>query len=111
MIISKNVTGLKICHERLLFCAYKDPRPIDLIPDFIPVLGYLDDLILVPFGIALAIRLIPQTVLEEHKEKAEQMTLQQKPRNRITGIMFILAWLIFAYWIGLILYRNLPFWR
>jgi len=46
--------------------------PVDLIPDFVPVLGYLDDLIIVPAGIALTIRLIPAEVLEEAREKAKQ---------------------------------------
>jgi uncharacterized membrane protein YkvA (DUF1232 family) len=68
--------------------AYRDPRvpwyakwilacvvgyalsPIDLIPDFIPVLGYVDDLILVPLGILLAMRMIPKEVLQECREKA-----------------------------------------
>ena len=44
--------------------------PIDLIPDFIPVLGYLDDLLLIPLGIALAVRLIPPDVLAEHRSNA-----------------------------------------
>jgi uncharacterized membrane protein YkvA (DUF1232 family) len=48
--------------------------PIDLIPDFIPVLGYLDDLVLVPLGLALAIRLIPPDVLREHRERAGAST-------------------------------------
>ena len=70
-----------------LYGAYRDPRvpwyarvfalcvvayafsPIDLIPDFVPLLGYLDDLILIPLGIALAIQMIPADVLAEHRER------------------------------------------
>jgi len=52
--------------------------PIDLIPDFVPVLGYLDDLILVPAGIALAIRLIPSQVMVESRAKAEGA---ERPRS------------------------------
>lgn len=44
--------------------------PIDLIPDFIPVIGYLDDLIIVPLGLALAVRMIPADVLAEHRQAA-----------------------------------------
>lgn len=53
--------------------------PIDLIPDSIPVLGYLDDALLVPPGIALALRLTPQAVLEEHRERANELALRNVP--------------------------------
>ncbi len=46
--------------------------PIDLIPDFVPVLGYVDDLILIPIGIALAVRLIPEPILAECRERAQE---------------------------------------
>lgn len=62
--------------------------PVDLIPDFIPVLGYLDDLIIVPFGILLAIRLIPAPVMAELRELASQRT--GRPVSR-AGLIFILA--------------------
>ena len=48
--------------------------PIDLIPDFVPILGYLDDLILIPLGIALAIRMVPHAVLAECRARAQEMT-------------------------------------
>src|SRR4030043_766301 len=57
--------------------------PIDLIPDFIPVVGYLDDLILVPAGIALLIKIIPRDVLEECRAKAQSDRLNRKPENWI----------------------------
>lgn len=71
----------------LLKISYKDPRvpflvkvftgmiiayaisPIDIIPDFIPIIGYIDDLIIVPLGIKIALKMIPKEVLEEYKEK------------------------------------------
>jgi uncharacterized membrane protein YkvA (DUF1232 family) len=68
--------------------------PIDLIPDFIPVLGYLDDLILVPLGILLAVRLIPAEVLAEHRATATDSRL---PMSRGAAVAII------AIWIGLAL--------
>ena len=56
--------------------------PIDLIPDPIPVLGYLDDLILIPLGIKLALRMIPAEVMAESREKAREIIRQGKPVNR-----------------------------
>ena len=68
--------------------------PIDLIPDFIPVIGYLDDLILLPLGISLAIRLIPQEVWFECLTLAEEQ-MTELPRNRramlVIGIIWFLA--------------------
>jgi uncharacterized membrane protein YkvA (DUF1232 family) len=65
--------------------------PIDLIPDFIPVLGYLDDLILVPLGIALAIRLIPLDLLDEFRRQATE--LATRPRSWIAMAAVIAVWL------------------
>lgn len=67
--------------------------PIDLIPDPIPVLGYLDDLILIPLGIALVIKLIPADVLQECRERAASTRQDGKPRNWIAGGIIILIWL------------------
>lgn len=96
-----------------LYLAYKDPRvpwyaralaavvvgyafsPIDLIPDFIPVLGYLDDIILIPLGIALAIRMIPPGVLSDCRERAR--TLEDKPVNKTAAaVVVVLIWLLLA---------------
>ncbi len=66
--------------------------PIDLIPDFIPVLGYLDDLILLPLGIALAVRLIPPDLLEEHRKQAS--VLATRPSSRAGAIAIIVLWLL-----------------
>jgi len=67
--------------------------PIDLIPDFIPFLGYLDDLILVPLGIALAIKLIPIPVLADCRAKAQETIQNGKPVNWIAGAVIIVIWL------------------
>ena len=55
--------------------------PIDLIPDFIPVVGYLDDFIIVPAGIALLIKIIPRGILEECRTKAQSDLSNRKPKN------------------------------
>ena len=109
----QRVKALKI-EVYALYLAYRDPRvpwharifvacvvgyafsPIDLIPDFIPVLGYVDDLILVPFGIALAIRMIPATVMAECREKAQEIMQQGKPINRIAAVVIVAIWLFLA---------------
>jgi uncharacterized membrane protein YkvA (DUF1232 family) len=67
--------------------------PIDLIPDFIPVLGYLDDLLLLPLGIALAIRLIPPALMAELRAAAATMTLDELPGGRAAAVLILLAWL------------------
>ncbi|MGE5415250.1 MAG: YkvA family protein [Acidobacteriota bacterium] len=98
-----------------LFLAYRDPRvpwyakaaaavvlayalsPIDLIPDFIPVLGYLDDLILIPVALALVIRLIPQDVFREYRMKAEAMEKRQAPKNLAGAIVIVGLWVLACY--------------
>jgi len=65
--------------------------PIDLIPDFIPVLGYLDDLIIVPLGILLVIRLIPGELMAEFR--AEAARREGAPRNMIAALMIVTIWI------------------
>lgn len=72
--------------------------PIDLIPDFIPVLGYLDDLIIVPLGVALVIRLIPAEVAEAAKAKAAEAS--SKPVSYAAGFFIVLLWLLAAVLVG-----------
>ncbi|NOR82195.1 MAG: DUF1232 domain-containing protein [Ardenticatenales bacterium] len=67
--------------------------PIDLIPDFIPVLGYLDDLILVPLGITLVLKMIPKTVWEECREEAQTTLSQDQPRNCTAAGLIVAIWL------------------
>jgi hypothetical protein len=68
--------------------------PIDLIPDFIPVLGYLDDLILVPLGAALVLRMIPPDVLAESRDKASELMSKGKPTNWAAAAVIIAIWLL-----------------
>ena len=95
-----------------LYLAAKDPRvpwyakvliffvvahtlsPIDLIPDFIPVLGYLDDLIIVPVGIAIAIKLIPAEVMAECHLQAQQMFADDEPPNKWAAVVILAIWLL-----------------
>jgi uncharacterized membrane protein YkvA (DUF1232 family) len=97
-----------------IYLAYKDPRtpwyarifaacvvgyafsPIDLIPDPIPVLGYLDDLVLVPVGVALALKMIPPAVLAECRERAQVAMSQGKPVNWTAAGVIIGIWLLLA---------------
>ena len=70
--------------------------PIDLILDFIPVLGYLDDLVLIPLGIKLAISMIPDEVMAESRKKAQEIIRHGKPVNQIAAIIIVLLWILFA---------------
>lgn len=65
--------------------------PIDLIPDFVPVLGYLDDLIIVPAGIALVVRLIAPEIMAEHREKAARVG--GRPVSRVGGLLIAAIWI------------------
>lgn len=77
--------------------------PIDLVPDFIPVLGYVDDLLLLPLAIALAIRLVPAPVLAECREQARQRLAVGKPVSRLAGAVVVLIWLGLAGWLWTVL--------
>ena len=66
--------------------------PIDLIPDFIPVLGYLDDLILIPLGIVLAVRMIPRPILEECRARAQEIMASGRPVSRIAAAVIVGVW-------------------
>ncbi len=97
-----------------LYLACKDPRtpwyarllaacvvgyafsPIDLIPDFIPVLGYLDDLILVPLGIAVVLKMIPPPVLAECRDRAQAAMDEGKPTNWVAAVIVVAIWLLVA---------------
>ncbi|WP_206453691.1 YkvA family protein [Aurantimonas marina] len=66
--------------------------PIDLIPDFIPVLGYLDDLLIVPLGIFLAIRLVPPALMAEFRVAAEARS--GRPVSRVAAVVVVALWLV-----------------
>lgn len=105
--------GLK-AEVHALYLAYRDPRvpvharvfaavvvayafsPVDLIPDPIPILGYLDDLILVPLGIALAVRMIPPPVLAECREKARRSGGRTGPKGKAAAVAVVAVWLMLA---------------
>ena len=70
--------------------------PIDLIPDFIPVLGYLDDLIILPALVALTIRCIPKDTFERYRKEAEGMWQNGKPKKWYFAIPIVLIWLLVA---------------
>ncbi len=107
-----------------LYLAYRDPRvpwyaklfaalvvgyafsPIDLIPDPIPVLGYLDDLILIPLGVALAVRMIPENVLSESRQEARKMVERdERPVSRAAAAVIVVLWLTLAVLGGLVVVR------
>ncbi len=106
----------------VLYLAARDPRtpwyakavaaavvayafsPFDLIPDFIPVVGYLDDLILVPIGIALALKLVPAPVIADCRARAQ--VAEGRPVSRVGAAFMIAIWLILAA-IGFLVVRNL----
>lgn len=97
-----------------LYLAYRDPRvpwyarlfaagvvayafsPIDLIPDFIPVIGFLDDLILVPLGILLALRMIPPPVMAEYRQRAAETHREGRPTNWLAAGVIIAIWIALA---------------
>jgi uncharacterized membrane protein YkvA (DUF1232 family) len=106
-----------------LYLAYKDPRvpwyakifaacvvgyafsPIDLIPDPIPILGYLDDLVLIPLGVALALRMIPPQVLAECREKSREAMNQGRPVNRVAAAVIITLWILTAVFVIVVIVR------
>lgn len=71
--------------------------PIDLIPDFIPVLGHLDDLLLIPLGIILAVKLIPKSILDDCRARAKE--LGKLPTSRAAGVAIIIIWAVLVVFI------------
>ncbi|MEQ8345931.1 MAG: YkvA family protein [Sneathiellaceae bacterium] len=77
--------------------------PVDLIPDFIPVLGLLDDLIVVPLGIMLVIRLIPAEIMAEHRNLAA--AAQGQPVSRTAAVVIACVWIVSIVLVGWLAYR------
>jgi uncharacterized membrane protein YkvA (DUF1232 family) len=119
--LQRRARALKV-ETHALYLAVRDPRtpwyaravagavvayalsPFDLIPDFLPVIGYLDDLILVPLGIALALRLIPAPVMADCRQQAQ--AADRLPMSRAGAAFMIAAWLAAAL-VGFLIMRNL----
>ena len=109
----------------ILYFAYRDERipwyvklftacivayafsPIDLIPDFIPILGYLDDVIILPLGIMFALKMIPKDVISDCEVKANEMMKNGKPKNWIVGSLIIFIWSVIILWILLKVFHVL----
>ena len=82
-IIAKVFAGITVAYAL---------SPIDLVPDFIPVFGYLDDVILLPMLVALTIKFIPQDVLEKYRRQAEGMWQDGKPKKWYYAIPIVIVW-------------------
>jgi uncharacterized membrane protein YkvA (DUF1232 family) len=79
--------------------------PIDLIPDFIPVLGYLDDVLIVPLGILLVVKLIPPELMAEHRDAAA--LVQDRPVNRTAALIIVTIWISSIALVGWLSYKLL----
>lgn len=90
-IIAKIFAGITIVYAL---------SPIDLVPDFIPILGYLDDVILLPAFVALTIRLIPEEVMERNRKKSEGLWENGKPKKWYYAVPTVLIWILLIWLIG-----------
>ncbi len=82
-LLAKVLAGLTVAYAL---------SPIDFIPDFIPVIGYLDDLLILPLLAALTIKCIPKEVFEKHRTQAEAMWQDEKPEKWYYAIPIVLIW-------------------
>ena len=107
---------------KALYFAFRDPRtpwyarafsalvvaylfsPIDLIPDFIPILGYLDDLVLIPLGIHLALKMIPSEVMADARKSADN-PIQNKTIGLVFTILILCVWALILFFIVLTVYK------
>ncbi len=79
--------------------------PIDLIPDFIPVLGVLDELVLLPIAISFAIKMIPEAVMAQAREKAAHTIARGKRIGLFGAAAIVVLWIVALWLVGLLLYR------
>jgi uncharacterized membrane protein YkvA (DUF1232 family) len=111
--LKKSTSSFKV-EVVALFLAARDPRtpwyakvlagaiaayafsPIDLIPDFVPILGYVDDVILIPIGVAFVIKLIPIPVLADCRARANELRGRKKPKRWIAGAVIVAVWVAVA---------------
>lgn len=87
-VIAKILAGITVAYAL---------SPIDLIPDFIPFLGYLDDVLLLPMLVALSIKLIPANILERCRNEAEGLWENGKPKKWYFAVPVVLFWLVIAF--------------
>jgi uncharacterized membrane protein YkvA (DUF1232 family) len=81
--------------------------PVDLIPDFIPVIGLLDDMIIVPLGLGLALKMIPREVMEEHRREAKGRLAPGVPRRWVGAAVVICIWVFVLWLVGSSLVKRL----
>ncbi len=123
----QRVESLQV-ETRTLYLACGDPRtpwyakvcalgvvayalsPIDLIPDFIPVLGYLDDLLIVPLGIWLTIRMVPPEVLADCRRRADVEMQDRTSVGQAAAVIVVLIWILLALLIGMQVWRLAAHW-
>ncbi|EPD49476.1 hypothetical protein HMPREF1210_03375 [Paenisporosarcina sp. HGH0030] len=72
--------------------------PIDLIPDFIPILGYVDDVLIVPVGIYFALKMLPQIVIQDSTKLAEEQLQSDKPKNWFAAVIILMIWFAVLVW-------------
>lgn len=89
------------------FVAAYAVSPIDLIPDFIPVIGLLDDMIVVPLGLALALKMIPREVMEEHRREARGRLAEGVPRRWVGAVVVICIWILLLWLVAYPIVRRL----
>ncbi len=121
---ARRVDALK-ADSYALYLAAKDPRvpwyakllagavviyalsPIDLIPDFIPVIGLLDDMIIIPLGLGLALKMIPREVVEDHRREARERLAEGVPGRWIGAVIVICIWILLLWLIARPLMKRL----
>lgn len=87
-------------------CVYYALSPIDLVPDFIPVLGYLDDFIILPFLMWLSVKLMPEDILNECTEQAKEIWKEGGEKKKRYAIPILIIWAILAFWVGKTIYNH-----
>jgi uncharacterized membrane protein YkvA (DUF1232 family) len=82
--------------------------PFDLIPDFLPIIGYLDDFVIIPLGVLIALKMIPEPVMAECRVKAVEKMSQEGHQNWVAGVFVIIVWILFLVLIFFIIKKYLP---
>ena len=94
-LVARHPRTPKLAKLLAIFVVAYALSPIDLIPDFIPVLGYLDDLIIVPLGIYFLLKIVPQDIIEECRKIASEKIHEDLPSSKKAAAVIITLWLIF----------------